>query len=193
MFYATFPPEGFPLQLDYSQIIWRDVRNDSGYPERLFLTHECIYRSNGAVNMPNGRFWGLESRRAVEKVPITSEKVMWWCRMHKTKKIGPYFFSKPTVNGKNYQSMSHSYTKSKISDLPGYLTFQQNGPSQNWDVHMRRYLDTKLSQRGIERGGPTACLTGHQTRLLRTSLCEAMYSFLCSRFVSHTLSCERKN
>lgn len=147
-------PEDYPLRLAYAQHIRRELRNDSGYLERIVFSDECIFHTNGVVNKHNARVWGLENPRTVEEVPQRSEKVMVWCGMHKSKIIGPYFFSEPTVNGENYKRMLRYFALPKVLDLPGSPIFQQDGAPPHYAIIVRRYLDTKLPQRWIGRGGP---------------------------------------
>lgn len=79
-------------------------------------------------------------------------------KMHKTKRMGPYFFSEPALNGKAYKNASllcyaQEIQLSLISNFPGRRI------SSNWrySFFTRRYLDTKLLQR-IGKGGPIAWL-----------------------------------
>ena len=50
------------------------------------------------MNHNNGRIWGTENLQAVEEILMKSEKVMFWCAIHKTKIIGPYFFCRSSVD-----------------------------------------------------------------------------------------------
>lgn len=149
-------PEDCLIRLNYAHHIRRELRNDSGYLDRVVFSDECVFHTNGVVNKHNARVWGRENPHTVVGVPQTSEKVMVWCGMHKTKIIGPYFFSEPTVTGESYKRMLRYYAMPKVMDLPASPIFQQDGAPPHWSLAVRSYLDTKLPQRWIGRGGPIA-------------------------------------
>lgn len=60
------------------------------------------------------------------------------------------------MNGESYKRMLRYYAMPKIIELPGSPIFQQDGARPHWAINVRRYLDTKLPERWIGRGGPIA-------------------------------------
>lgn len=153
-FLQQLGPDDYSLRLNYAYHIRRELRNDSGYLDRVVFSDECVFHTNGVVNKHNARVWGQENPHIVVEVPQNSEKVMVWCGMHKTKIIGPYFFSEPTVTGESYKRMLRYYAMPQVMNLPDSPIFQQDGAPPHWSRLVRSYLDEKLPHRWIGRGGP---------------------------------------
>lgn len=149
-------PADYSKRLQYARHVRHELRNDPQYLDRIVFSDECLFHTNGVVNKHNARVWGTENPRTVQQVPLRSEKVMVWCAMHRTKIIGPYFFSAGSVTGAMYKRMLRYYALPKVLALPGSPIFQQDGAPPHWSSEVRQYLDRKLENRWIGRGGPIA-------------------------------------
>ncbi len=117
-------PNDYQSRLEFAQHFRHEMRNDPGYISRIVYSDECLFHNNGVVNKHNARVWGTANPQMVIEVPLRSEKVMVWCAMHKSRIIGPYFFSEPSVTGSNYKRMLRYYGLPKIQELPGSPIFQ---------------------------------------------------------------------
>lgn len=120
--------------------------------EKIFST-ECIIYTNGVVNSHHAIASGLESPCPVAELPVTSEKVMEGCTMHKTKITGPFLLHESIEICNNYQRIRLFYVTPKILDLLGYPIFLPNGASPQWAFYVSWYLDTKLLQCWNGRAG----------------------------------------
>lgn len=82
-------PEYSPLPLDYAQINFFELSNDSGYQKRIIFPDERVCHTTGVVSQHIASIRGLQNPCAVKEVHVKSEKVMVRCEMHKKKIIGP--------------------------------------------------------------------------------------------------------
>jgi len=79
---------------------------------------------------------------------------MVWCAISKTEVIGPYFFDDGTVTGDRYKRMLQYYLFLKLANYSSNMIFQQDGASLHYEIPARQYLDNKLPNMWMGRGGP---------------------------------------
>lgn len=144
------PLEGYPLRLDYAQIIRRNLNNDFAYLGRIVFSHECIFHPDGDGIKHMATVSGLENSDAIEKVLVPSRRGMVWCGMDVTKIVGSHFL-KQTVNGEEYKRILRWYAMPRTLHFPGSPSFQRNGDPLHWTIDVRWHLDTKLPQRLVRR------------------------------------------
>lgn len=113
----SFPPklvtEYFSLRVKYAKIIFLELRNASGYLERIFFSDECIFHTNAIVSKRNSAFWGLKSLgcRICTSNVIEGYKYDLKC----TRKVFCIcFFCESVVNGENYKGMLCHHAIAKI-------------------------------------------------------------------------------
>ena len=91
-------PRDYVDRLNWAQHCCRVIRKDYQYLSRTILSDACPFHSNEIVNNHNSRVRDTVSLQAVEQVPMTSKKVLFWCALHKTKILGPCFFRRSSAD-----------------------------------------------------------------------------------------------
>lgn len=100
-FLKQLRPQDYRLRFEYGKNIRRQWKTNSGYMHRIVFSAQCVFNTHGVFNKLNAGVWVLENPHTVEKVPQTSEKVMVWRGMYKSKIIGPSLFSRSNVTSEN--------------------------------------------------------------------------------------------
>lgn len=154
--------ENYTRRLAYAQHIHRELRNDFRYLNLIFSSDKRVFHSNGGVNKKVQES-GVKTHTVVE-VPHTSQNIVIWCGMHKTKALGHYFFSKRTVTGENYKRMVCDYAIPKKQNLPASPIFQQDDAPPHWSVDARSYSDTRIYQHCVAGGGLINSISAMVTR-----------------------------
>jgi len=126
----------------------------SEYLSRIVFSDECMFRINGVVNKQNVRIWGTERPEEINPIVLNSPGVMTWCAISKGRIIGPYFFENENVTGETYRSMLIRYAFPRFRELREDFVFQQDGAPPHYSNRVRAYLDRKVPDRWIGRGGP---------------------------------------
>lgn len=75
---------------------------DSGYMDRILFSYERVFHTAEVVNKHNAKAWGGDKPYIVIEVPYTSQKLIVWSDMHKTKILDTCFFSEPATTGELY-------------------------------------------------------------------------------------------
>lgn len=143
-------------RLAFAHYCQRELRSDPMFLKRIVFSDECCFSLSGFVNKQNTRIWGSERPAEVYETPQNTPSVMVWCAVSQYEIIGPYFFQNETVTGDRYKSMLVHYVFPKLRDYPDSMLFQQDGAPPHYAVTVRQYLDRKLPNRWIGRGGPIA-------------------------------------
>ncbi len=108
----------------------------------------------GTVNKQNCRIWGTERPNQVYETLHNSPSVMVWCAMSKSGVIGPYFFENENVTGSTYKRMLRYFLFPKLQNYSENMIFQQDGAPPHYSLEVREYIDRKLPNQWIGRGGP---------------------------------------
>ncbi len=77
------------------------------------------------MNKHDVRTWESEYPEAVHKAPFTSQNVIVWYAMHKTKMIGPYFFRQASVESAAYKSMLRYYGLNHTENYRNFRFFSR--------------------------------------------------------------------
>ncbi len=141
-------------RFNFAQNCHTELRNDAGYLGRIIFSDECKFSLSGTVNKQNCRIWGTERPNQVYETLHNSPSVMVWCAMSKSGVIGPYFFENENVTGSTYKRMLRYFLFPKLQNYPENMIFQQDGAPPHYSLEVREYLDRKLPNQWIGRGGP---------------------------------------
>lgn len=137
----------------FAQTCRRELRDDAEYLKRIVFSDECKFTLSGQVNKQNCRIWGTERPNEVYETRTNSPSVMVWCAMSKNGIIGPYFFENENVTGTTYKRMLRYFLFPKLRDYPEDMIFQQDGAPPHFAIEVRQYLDRKLPEHWMGRGG----------------------------------------
>ncbi len=141
-------------RFNFAQNCRTELRNDGGYLERIIFSDECKFSLSGKVNKQNCRIWGTERPNQVYETLHNSSSVMVWCAMSKSPVTGPYLFENENVTGSTYKRMLLYFLFPKLQNYPENMIFQQDSGSPHYYLELREYLDGKLPNQWIGRGGP---------------------------------------
>ena len=141
-------------RLTFVQRIHQKIIEDPEFLNKIIFSDECSISLEGGVNKQNCRIWGSERPDTVYQSPQSAQSIMVWCALSKKEIIGPYFFENETVNQYSYKRMLRYFFFPKVRDYPDDIMFQQDGAPPHFANSVRQYLDTKLPNRWIGRGGP---------------------------------------
>ena len=128
-----------------------------GDKERFSITFEncfsdeCLFHTNGTLKQHNARIWSIENPQAVEEVPMSSEKVMVWCKMHMTKTIESYYSRRSSVDSVAYKSMVRYYGLQHVQQLAGTPILQYDSATVHNANTVKEYLSRKLGNDWISR------------------------------------------
>lgn len=79
---------------------------------------------------------------------------MFWCAISETETIGLYDSEVETITGQKYKMMLHYFMFLKLANYPCNMIFLQDGAHLHYENIARQYLDHKLLERCMWRGGP---------------------------------------
>ena len=128
---------------------------DDGFDGRLVFSDEATFFTNGKVNKHNVRIWGTENPRVVEQHIRDSPKVSVFCAVTSSKIYGPFFFAEKTVTGIVYLDMIESWLMPQLEADYGNdnFIFQQDGAPPHFHHDVRDFLNMRLRNRWVGRGG----------------------------------------
>ena len=141
-------------RIRFAQSCRRELRNDAGYLNRIVFSDECKFSLSGVVNKQNCRIWGTERPNEVYETLHNSPSVMVWCALSQNEIIGPYFFENENVTGSTYKRMLRYFLFPKPRNYPETMIFQQDGAPPHYSLEVREYLNRKLPNQWMGRGGP---------------------------------------
>ena len=89
------------------------------------------------------------------EVALNSPKIIVWCTMSSNEILGSFFFEELTVNQENYLDMLESffYPYLQRRKLTKKIIFQQDDAPAHFAKSIRSWLNNKLDNRWIGRGG----------------------------------------
>ena len=129
--------------------LMKDLDEDT--TKRIFFSDESTFCLNGKVNTQNARIWGTERpNEASYELERNSPKLNVFCAMNGSEVIGPYFFSRDTVNGDDYVNMLRNWLVPRLSDSETAI-FQQDGAPPHWSLNTRGFLNETFPNRWIGR------------------------------------------
>ena len=143
-------------RVHFAQSCLSKMTEDAGYLKRIIYSDECSFSLCGGVNKQNCRIWGTERPQEVYEVPQGADSIMVWCAISSRGIIRPYFFENVSVTGESYKKMLRYFFFPKLRDYPQDVIFQQDGAPPHFAIPVRQYLNQKLGNRWIGRGGPVA-------------------------------------
>lgn len=141
-------------RVTFAQLCKERLQENPNFLKRIVFSDECIFSLKGAVNKHNCRIWGSQRPETVYESPQSSPTLMVWCAISENEVIGPYFFDDGSVTGDRYKRMLRYYLFPKLSNYPSDMIFQQDGAPPHYAIPVRQYLDHKLPNRWMGRGGP---------------------------------------
>ncbi len=100
-----------------------------------------------------------------------SPSVMIWYTISKNEVIGLYFFENENVTGSTYTRMLRYFLFPKLKGYPENMIFQQNAAPTHYSLEVREYLNRKLPEWWISRGGPFRGLCALHTWHPETTFC----------------------
>uniref|UniRef100_A0A0K0ELC2 DUF4817 domain-containing protein n=1 Tax=Strongyloides stercoralis TaxID=6248 RepID=A0A0K0ELC2_STRER len=107
------------------------VRENDGFLDKLIMSSEAHFYTEGYVNVQNLWVWGSEEPKPITDEPLKAKSVIVWCGVTSKRIIGPYFFEDEdgqtvTVNGLRYREMIQNFL---VPQLEGEeeMWFQQSG------------------------------------------------------------------
>ncbi len=111
--------------------ILNELRADEDVRDKLWMSDEAVFTTNGQVNSYNVRMWSIGNPDNFVQVSTTSTSVMVWAAMSRLHLIGPYFFAMPgeNVNQERYRDMLENYFVPELHQLgidPQSIWFQQD-------------------------------------------------------------------
>ncbi|CAF1445158.1 unnamed protein product [Adineta ricciae] len=121
----------------------------------IFFSDESTFYISGLVNKHNCRVWAENNPYITMESAMKSAKVNVWCAMSNKEIIGLYFFGDKTVNQHNYLDMLKNYVYSIIQRkrLTNKIIFQQHGAPPHFLKEVCAWLNEKLDDRWLSRGG----------------------------------------
>ncbi len=106
------------------------------------------------MNKQNCRIWGIERPNEVYETLQNSQSIMIWCSSSRNEIIGPYLFKNENVTSRTYKRMLLYFLLPKLEGYPENLIFQQDFALPHYYIEVRDYLNRKLLNQWMGRGGP---------------------------------------
>ena len=130
------------------------IENDNLLNDILF-SDEATFHTCGKVNRHNCRIWANERPTDFMEWERDSPKVNVWLGMTRSKIYGPFFFHEQSVTGNIYLDMLQLFLEPQlVSDgILDSVVFQHDGAPCHYAVIVRDYLNSRLPNRWIGRGG----------------------------------------
>ncbi len=152
----------FPTKLQLTSLftddhkVWRlrftELKLDAGYLKRIFFSDVYKFSFSESVNKQNYRIWGSERLYEVDDTIHNSPSIMICCALSVQRKVEPFPRTK-TFQGFNEEEYCAIWFP-KLNEYPESVIFQQYGALSHYSRTARRYLDRKLCNQWIGRGGP---------------------------------------
>ena len=139
---------------DYLEAAERDFT----YPDYILWTDEAIFHLDGHVNRHNAVIWSVQNPHAFMECSNQKKAgVMVWAGLIKDHIIGPFSIN-GNVTGQVYLQLLQQRVWPALQAIMGeeeeFVVFQHDGASAHYETRVRAWLDGKLEDRWMGRGGP---------------------------------------
>ena len=137
---------------DYLEAAERDFT----YPDYILWTDEAIFHLY--VNRHNAVIWSVQNPHAFMECSNQKKAgVMVWAGLIKDHIIGPFSIN-GSVTGQVYLQLLQQRVWPALQAIMGeeeeFVVFQHDGASAHYETRVRAWLDGKLEDRWMGRGGP---------------------------------------
>lgn len=131
----------------------QDLMEQDGFSEKLIFSDEATFFVSGSVNTHNVRIWGSENPHAFVQNIRNCPKVNVFCAVSMFKVYGPFFFCEKSVTGHVYLDMLENFLMPQLETDSVDFIYQQDGAPPHFHLDVRDFLNTRLKNRWIGRGG----------------------------------------
>lgn len=131
----------------------QQLMEEDAFSAKLVFSDEATFFLNGEVNRHNVRIWAVENPHAFVQQIRNSPKVNVFCAISRFKVYGPFFFCEKTVTGHVYLDMLENWLMPQLETDSADFIFQQDGAPPHFHHDVRHFLNRRLENRWIGRGG----------------------------------------
>ena len=151
-------PGDIDKRVKWAEYYLEAAERDFTYPDYILWTDEAIFHLDGHVNRHNAVIWSVQNPHAFMECSNQKKAgVMVWAGLIKDHIIGPFFIN-GSVTGQVYLQLLQQRVWPALQAIMGeeeeFVVFQHDGASAHYETWVRAWLDGKLEDRWMGRGGP---------------------------------------
>lgn len=144
-------------RVDFANHLLDRIDNDARFLQNIIWSDEANFYLNGFVNAHNAHYWAVANPCIADPVKtLEKEKITVWLAVSRLEFLEPVFFkNSETVQGANYMQLClQGVLEPFLNKYDWPFIYMQDGAPAHWKKEVRQWLNEKLPNRWIGRGGP---------------------------------------